>query len=182
MWKNCRITITPSNTSYDEIDISILFRHRDKVYLLGSSLYSGCSLCLMGIQSTHSCLRYQYKHLQHLWNNVYKCYMYIWTESPGMFNCIKPLLFDFCTNYEYNQSILLWDVTTDTYNWWTKFHNYSNLVQNHMLYYMHQQHMVPQYDNWRLHQLGHDLFQVNIYYIGVVSKNTFKMSIYTFLS
>ena len=47
----------------------------------------------------------------------------------------QNMLPDYCTKSEYNQPILLWDITTYTKNVWKSSHNYSNLAQSQMLFY-----------------------------------------------
>ena len=50
---------------------------------------------------------------------------------------------DNCTKYEPNHHILLWDITTNAQNLWKKAHNYSNLAQSQIRFYMHQRTIVP---------------------------------------
>ena len=42
-----------------------------------------------------------------------------------------------------NQPILLWNITTHTQNVWNIGHNYLNLTKSQMLFYKHEQHIIP---------------------------------------
>ena len=53
----------------------------------------------------------------------------------------QQMVHHYCTKYEYNQPILFWDITTHSV--WKSSHNYSNLAQSPMVFYKHDQHMVP---------------------------------------
>ena len=50
---------------------------------------------------------------------------------------------DNCTKYEQNHHILLQYITTNTQKLLINSHNYSNLSQSQILFYMHEQPMVP---------------------------------------
>ena len=68
-----------------------------------------------------------------IWHRV-KCYF------TSMSNALAP---DNCTKYEQNHHILLQDITTNTQNVWKNSHNYSNLTQSQIVFYVHQRPMVP---------------------------------------
>ena len=44
---------------------------------------------------------------------------------------------------EQNHHIQLWDITTNTQNLWKQYHHYSNWAQSQILFYMHQQPLLP---------------------------------------
>ena len=50
---------------------------------------------------------------------------------------------NYCTKYEYNQPIVLCDVTTNAQNVWKSARSYYNLEQSQMLIYKHEQCIVP---------------------------------------
>ena len=58
------------------------------------------------------------------------------------------------------QPILLWDITTNTQNVWQSVHNYSNVVQIQMLFYKHEQHIVP--DRATKYEQNHHILLCNI--------------------
>ena len=66
---------------------------------------------------------------------------------------------NYCTKYEQNQLILLWDITTNTQNAWTSGHNDSNLVQGQMIFYKHEQCMVP--DNCTKYKQNTTFFEIS---------------------
>ena len=67
-------------------------------------------------------------------------------QSLGIFYKHQaPIVVDCYTKYQQNQPFLFWDIATHKiYNKYS--HNYLNLAWSQMLFYMRQQHMVP--DNW----------------------------------
>ena len=70
----------------------------------------------------------------------------IWHRAKLYFTSIllKQLIVpDYCTTYEQNYHILVWDITRNTQNLCKNCHIYSNLAQSQILFYMHQQPMVP---------------------------------------
>ena len=77
--------------------------------------------------------------LQGFMNN-WSWLLYFGTEQI-YFTCIVVAC---CTNCEYNHRILLQDIRTNSHLW-KNCHNYANLSQCQILFYMHQQPMVPDY-------------------------------------
>ena len=52
---------------------------------------------------------------------------------------------DYCTKYEQSQWIFLREIITNAQNLWKICHNYSNLAQGQILFYMYQQPMVHEH-------------------------------------
>ena len=67
------------------------------------------------------------------------------------------VLVDHCIvdhKYEQNQLIYHHNITTNMQNLWKNCHNYSNLAQDQILLYMHQQHIIPDYSTiYKLNEL-----------------------------
>ena len=65
------------------------------------------------------------------------------------------MVLDYCTKYELNQPILLWDIKTNAQDVWKSSHNYSNLKQSQMQIYWHKQHVIS--DNCNKYDHNHHI-------------------------
>ena len=84
--------ITKIHNCYDNTGISTLFQNRATDPLIH--------------------LRYITINIQNVWYNGHKCY--ILAQNQCVVNMLQiPIEIDYSTNYEHNQHILFWDITTN---------------------------------------------------------------------
>ena len=128
-------------------------------YLYASSLFCDWLLYQIWTKPIHSFLRYRNKHIQ--FKNNIDIITKIGIVPSDIYKLKQHIVHDKCTKYEQIHSI-----SQQTLNIYEKnCHNYSNLAHSQILFYLHQQTMVPdhgtQYEEnpsshqWGMHEDGY---------------------------
>ena len=91
-------------------------------------------------KSTHSFLRYLNKHIKFKKNVA--IIIQIWHRAKCYFTYQQHRYLITVRNINKNQPIL-WNITTNIQNVWKIGHNYSNLAKCQMLFYKHEQCIIP---------------------------------------